>query len=125
MDQTTDLLRSVGSIAARRGVFPSDAYLFVLDALEKSLVDLPEVRDVSGDDLLAAIRALGRERFGVMAGDVFNAWGVRSTLDFGRVVFHLVEEGLLKKRDDECLADFVDRFDFKDAFALKVMKAEG
>ena len=59
---------------------------------------------MSGDDLLDWIQDLGRERYGVMAGDVFNAWGVRSTLDFGRIVFHLVDDGLLRKRDEDSLA---------------------
>ncbi len=57
-----------------------------------------------------------------MAGDVFNSWGVRSTLDFGRIVFHLVEDGLLKKQADDSLTDFLDRFDFQEAFALKVFE---
>jgi len=57
-----------------------------------------------------------------MAGDVFNDWGVRCTLDFGRVVFHLVEDGLLRKQPHDNLTDFLDRFDFQEAFSLKVFQ---
>ena len=60
-----------------------------------------------------------------MTGDVFNSWGVRSTLDFGRIVFHLVDEKLLSKRDGDSLADFLDKFDFQEEFTLKVFEAEG
>jgi uncharacterized repeat protein (TIGR04138 family) len=80
---------------------------------------------VTGEDLLDWIRELGRERYGVMAGDVFNAWGVHATIDFGRIVFHLVEEGLLCKRDKDSLSDFVEKFDFQDAFALKIFEGLG
>jgi uncharacterized repeat protein (TIGR04138 family) len=80
---------------------------------------------ISGEDLLDWIRDLGRERFGVMAGDVFKSWGVNATIDFGRIVFHLVEAGLLRKREEDSLTDFIDKFDFEDAFALKVFEGRG
>ncbi len=46
-------------------------------------------------------------------------------LDFGRIVFHLVDEKLLRKRDGDSLADFLDKFDFQEEFTLKVFEAEG
>ena len=78
-----------------------------------------------GDDIAQVYDSMGNDRFGVMAGDVFNAWGVRETLDFGRIVFHLVEAGLLRKREEDSLTDFIDKFDFQDAFALKVREGRG
>lgn len=120
MNDTLDLLRRLESVADRRGVFRREAYVFVLEALELAVANQDEPDHVSGEDLLDQIRTLGRERYGVLAGDVFNAWGVRSTVDFGRVVFHLVDEGLLRKRDEDTLADFIDKFDFREAFALRV-----
>ena len=77
---------------------------------------LGERRHVSGETLLDGIKQLARDRYGVMATDVFNEWGVHSTLDFGRVVFHLVDADLLSKRDEDSLSDFIDKFDFKQAF---------
>ena len=122
MSETLELLQTIHDLAGRRGVFRQDAYFFVLEALETASAEHPERPDVTGEDLLAAVRALGRERFGVMAPEVFRAWGVRTTIDFGRVVFHLVEAGLLKKRERDSLSDFIDKFDFEDAFSLKVMR---
>lgn len=120
MNDTLDLLRKVEALAERRGVFRPEAYVFVLEALELAVASQEEPGHVSGEDLLDRIRRLGRERYGALAGDVFNAWGVRGTVDFGRVVFHLVDEGLLRKRDEDTLADFIDKFDFREAFALRV-----
>jgi hypothetical protein len=36
-----------------------------------------------------------------------------------------VDAQLLSKRDEDSLADFLDKFDFQDAFALRVFEAEG
>jgi uncharacterized repeat protein (TIGR04138 family) len=120
-----DLLHSIRILAEKKGVFQRDAYFFVLEALENAMENMEERGHITGEDLLDWIRDLGRERYGVMAGDVFNAWGVHATIDFGRIVFHLVDAGLLRKRPDDSLSDFVDRFDFQDAFALKVFKGRG
>ncbi len=125
MQETMDLLHSIRILADRRGAFRQDAYFFVLEALENAMANMEERGHITGEDLLDWIRELGKERYGVMAGDVFNAWGVHATIDFGRIVFHLVEAGLLRKRDEDSLSDFVDKFDFQDAFALKVHKGQG
>ncbi len=120
MPDTIDLLRRMETLAERKGAFRPEAYVFVLEALELAVAGQEEPGHVSGADLLDRIRLLGRERYGFLAGDVFNAWGVRGTIDFGRVVFHLVDEELLHKREEDSLADFIDKFDFREAFALRV-----
>ena len=125
MQETMDLMLSIRNLAERRGVFRSEAYFFVLEALENAMASMDERGHITGEDLLDWIRDLGQERFGIMAGDVFNAWGVKATIDFGRIVFHLVEAGLLRKRDEDSLSDFIDKFDFQDAFALKVFEGRG
>ncbi len=122
MPDTLDLMRRVESLAERRGVFRSEGYVFVLEALELAVAAQEEPGHVSGEDLLERIRLLGRERYGALAGDVFNAWGVRGTIDFGRMVFHLVDEGLLHKRDEDTLADFIEKYDFREAFALRMQE---
>lgn len=124
MSDTRDLPQKIHSLAGHRGVFRPDAYFFVLEAMEAVGRERPDPGHVSGEDLLRAIRRLGRERYGVMAPDVFRAWGVRGTLDFGRVVFHLVDAGLLRKRAGDSLSQFIDKFDFEDAFSLRVMRGQ-
>lgn len=122
MSDTLDILQTINELAGRRGVFRPDAYFFVLEALEAAVASRPERGHVSGEDLLEAVRDLGRERYGVMAPEVFGAWGVRGTLDFGRIVFHLIEDGLLHRRERDSLRDFIDKYDFEDAFSLKAMR---
>jgi uncharacterized repeat protein (TIGR04138 family) len=116
MAEPRDFMQQIETIAETHGSFRPEAYRFVLEALDRAMASLEEPQHVSGADLLESIKELGRDRFGIMATDVFAAWGVRSTLDFGRCVFHLVDGGLLSKRDEDSLRDFIDKFDFRQAF---------
>ncbi|NIL98198.1 MAG: hypothetical protein GTO53_10265 [Planctomycetales bacterium] len=67
---------------------------------------------VSGQELCAAIRHLAMEQYGYMAKCVFNRWGVKSTSDFGNIVFNLIELGQMRKTDSDRREDFNDVFDF-------------
>lgn len=123
MDDNLSLPLTIENLAAERGVFRPDAYFFVLEAIEVAMASQEVRGHISGEYLLDWIRKMGQERFGVMAGEVFNAWGVHSTLDFGRIVFHLVEDGLLKKQQGDTLIDFLDGFEFDKAFTLRAFQA--
>jgi len=125
MTSEMDITRIIDELAARRSVYSVEAYYFVLESLEQVAAAKDSPGHISGVDLLDGIRQLAGERYGVMAVDVFEAWGVHATIDFGRIVFHLVEADLLRKRERDTLADFIDRFDFAEAFALKACKGFG
>ncbi len=116
MPDPDQLLVQIQAIAGARGAYRPEAYVFLLEALETAYEIKGRRGHVTGEVLLEGVRRLGRDRFGPLAKDVFNAWGVESTLDFGHIVFHLVEAGVLQKTPRDSLADFVDRFDFHEAF---------
>jgi uncharacterized repeat protein (TIGR04138 family) len=103
-------------IRAREPRFEEGAYLFVLAALEYCQAHLPERRHISGRELAEACRDLALERFGVMARLVLEHWGVRSTADIGDIVFTLVDLGLLISQPTDTREEFVDVFDFDQAF---------
>jgi len=107
---------AVGKIVARDRRFGREAYSFVMAALQRTVERLGERRHVTGQELLAGVRELGRERFGMMAPAVFRAWGIRQTEDFGLVVFNLVEAKVLSRRPEDSLEDFREGFDFATAF---------
>lgn len=104
--------------------FHADAYRFVFEALQHTQEKLkrPKPREpddedahITGQELLAGIRDLALKRFGLLSRTVFEQWNVRSTADFGRIVFELVERGEMRKTDRDTLSDFTDVFDFEDA----------
>jgi uncharacterized repeat protein (TIGR04138 family) len=103
-----------------------DAYFFVFEALrfaqeQVSLgrglsEELEEEthRHVTGQQLCEAIRRYAVEQYGLLAKCVLNDWGVRSTSDFGEIVFNLIDIGQMKKTDSDRREDFNDVFDFDD-----------
>jgi uncharacterized repeat protein (TIGR04138 family) len=96
--------------------YREEAYFFLLEGLEFTLSELEAPRHVSGGELLDGIRRLALQRFGPTSRLVFEHWGVTATEDFGRIVFHLVERGILSKTDTDSLDDFVRAYDFKTEF---------
>ena len=105
--------------------FHQNAYQFVFDALKHSQRKLgraaandpdAETAHISGEELLDGIRDLALEKFGLMAVPVFRRWGIRKTLDFGRIVFELIDREEMRRTDHDQLSDFADVYDFEDVF---------
>ena len=71
MSKDTDAIEAILSGDKR---FGREAYRFVMASLEHTVQKMGERRHVTGQELLEGIRDLGRERFGMMAPAVFNAW---------------------------------------------------
>jgi uncharacterized repeat protein (TIGR04138 family) len=103
-------------IRLRDARFTEHAYLFVLSALEFCQTRMIERRHITGPELASACRDLALERYGVMARLVLEHWGVRSTADLGDIVFTLVDLGLLISQPNDSREDFLDVFDFDQAF---------
>jgi len=62
------------------------------------------------------MRELAARMFGPLAAHVWRTWGVHETLDWGRIVFLLVDNNLLNRRDEDTIEDFRDGFDLDEAF---------
>jgi uncharacterized repeat protein (TIGR04138 family) len=103
-------------IRLREPRFAEQAYLFVLAALEFCQTRLPERRHIAGRELAAACRDLALERYGVTARLVLDYWGVRTTADIGDIVFTLVDLGLLISQPTDTRDEFLDVFEFEEAF---------
>ena len=51
-----------------------------------------------------------------MAQVVLGMWGIRSTGDFGEIVYNLIRVGLMKKSPHDRREDFENVYDFDRAF---------
>jgi uncharacterized repeat protein (TIGR04138 family) len=117
--------------------YPLAAYVFVYDALQFAQQELgmgakspseplpsgdPEEEEgapqqhVTGQELCEAIRRYALREYGYMAKTVLNNWGVRSTGDFGEIVFNLIRIGQMRKTPDDRREDFDGVYDFDEAF---------
>jgi uncharacterized repeat protein (TIGR04138 family) len=103
-------------IRLRESRYDERAYLFVLAALEFVQQRLPERRHLTGKELAAGCRDLALARYGVLARTVLDHWGVRAASDIGEIVFALVDTGLLMSQPGDTKEDFIDAFDFHEAF---------
>jgi uncharacterized repeat protein (TIGR04138 family) len=70
---------------------------------------------LTGQQLCEAIRLYALEQYGYMAKCVLNNWGVRTTGDFGEIVFNLIRIGEMRKTKDDRREDFDDVYDFETA----------
>jgi uncharacterized repeat protein (TIGR04138 family) len=96
--------------------FHARCYGFVMLALQSVIQSLDEPRHISGRELTEGVRELAIGRYGLLAKAVLEHWGIHGTEDVGRVVFAMVEQGLLVKEDDDRPEHFADLFDFEEAF---------
>ena len=103
-------------IRARGGQYHERGYLFVLGTIEFLQSRLEARRHVTGQELAWACRDFAQKQFGLLAPGVLAHWGIHRTEDIGRIVFTLVEVGLLVTQPGDAESDFEAVFQFADAF---------
>jgi uncharacterized repeat protein (TIGR04138 family) len=117
-----DLRQLVRKLALEDGRYSADAFEFLFESLEPSVrlagrADSQGTeRHITGQELLNGLREQARKLFGPLAAHVWRTWGVRRTLDWGQIVFLLVGEGLLNRRESDSIEDFREGFDFDEFF---------
>jgi uncharacterized repeat protein (TIGR04138 family) len=116
MSDLAPLEQAFARIRERDGRYHERGYLFVLAALEYAQSRLPMRRHLSGGELAWACRDLALEQFGLLAPSVLGYWGVHATEDLGRIVFTLIDVGLLARQESDRLEDFVSVYVFPDVF---------
>ena len=111
-----DFFSQVEQICKKDPRYKPDAYEFLMQALLVTQKELNRNGHLSGKELLEGIRRFGLEQYGPMTKTVLEHWGIKTTEDFGEIVFNMVENGLLSKTENDCRADFKGVYDFKEAF---------
>ena len=110
--------------------FKLEAYQFVREALDYAQGALgmglskpvgpgkqvPPETHLTGQELCNAIRQYAIEQYGYMAKLVLGSWGIRSTSDFGEIVYNLISISLMKKSASDRREDFNNVYDFDAAF---------
>ena len=112
-------------ILSTAGPYPIEAFTFIREGLtytsqrvHGSAETLPDVdRHISGQQLCMGLRDFAIEQYGLMAPVVLGHWQIHRTDDFGRIVFAMIQEGLMSKTADDTLDDFRAVFDFDEAFS--------
>lgn len=116
MNYLNDFFVRLSAILKNDRRYREEAYLFVMASLSRSIQNLEKPRHITGPELLRAIQQEAEEQFGPMAATVFEHWGIKNSLDFGLIVFNMVQEGILSKTETDSLEDFKDGVFFQNLF---------
>jgi uncharacterized repeat protein (TIGR04138 family) len=119
-----DWNRILGSVP-----YPIEAFVFVREGLNYAVESvhedpdsLPEdERHVSGQQLCLGLRDMAISKYGLLAPIVLEHWRVRRTRDFGRIVFAMIEAGLMTRTPSDTMEDFQAVYDFDEAFSRDML----
>lgn len=115
----------------RDGRYPREAFAFLHEGLNRAVQQihgneklaesqneegLSEKLHVTGQQLCESLRDYAIDRWGLLAPTVLRSWGICESLDFGNMVYLLIEGGFMRKTDDDSIEDFRDVYDFEKAF---------
>ncbi len=92
------------------------AYNFILNGLDFYRTKAGERRHFSGQELSRGLLEFAQAQFGPLAEKTLASWGVRSTNDFGYIVYNLIDIKLIRKQESDTLQDFFDVIVFSDFF---------
>lgn len=105
-----------------------DAYLFLKEALDHTQKAIAKSNKkhcghVTAQELLEGIREHALSAFGPMTLTVLEEWGVRTCEDFGKMVFVMVENKLLRASEQDSPEDFKTGYSFHEAFRRPFLPA--
>ena len=110
---------------AKLSDYSVEAFLFVREGLQFARRDLYDsgqkvAKHITGQQLCMGLKKYAIHRWGLMAKTVLEQWNIRSTMDFGRIVFLLIDSGWMAKSKSDRIEDFTDVFDFEVEFGNSV-----
>ncbi len=133
--------KSLEEVVREDGRYPMDAFAFLHDGLGRAVKEVygeePDAegaeeelaeetparrpRHVTGEQLCHGVRDEALERWGLLARPVLQRWNIHATIDFGNMVYLLIENGLMDRTEEDSVEDFRDVYDFETAFAPKAI----
>ncbi len=109
--------KNLEQIAKEDGRFSLPAIRFVYEALGFTVKKITvEARHVSGQTLCEGLKKLAIKKWGRMAMVVLNAWGIKTTRDFGEIVYLMIRHEWMSAQPVDSIDDFNDVYDFKTVF---------
>ena len=109
--------KNLEKIALEDGRFSVPAVKFVYEGLGYTAKKVAtEPKHVSGETLCQGLKKLAIEKWGRLAMLVLDAWGIRTTRDFGEIVWLMIRHEWMSAQPSDSIEDFDNVFDFKTVF---------
>jgi uncharacterized repeat protein (TIGR04138 family) len=71
---------------------------------------------ITGQTLCEGLRKLAIKKWGRLAMLVLNFWNIKTTHDFGEIVYLMIKHRWMSAQQTDSIDDFNDVYDFKTAF---------
>lgn len=113
-----EIKEAILKIAAKTG-FSTDAVLFLLSGLQASSQLTTLLPHTDAEALCWNLRDHASRLYGSNAQQQLALWGVKSTEDFGVIMYSLIEHGLARKSDQDFIEQFANIYDFDTVFAKR------
>jgi uncharacterized repeat protein (TIGR04138 family) len=132
--------KNLEEVVRADGRYPLEAFAFLHDGLARAVrqvygegADEPDAEQpgpqpthhVSGQQLCQALRDEAVERWGLLARTVLARWNIHASIDFGHMVYLLVDSGHMRKTESDTIEDFRDVYDFDAVFGPESVFEEG
>jgi len=115
--------KSIQEIARLDGRYSLRAFQFIHEGLEfsvKKFHDIDPLSDephhITGRQLSEGLAELAGDKWGRMAKVTLNQLGIKSTRDFGNIVYLMVENHWMHARPEDSIEEFNDVYDFETVF---------
>ncbi len=112
----------VDAICLEDDRYKREAYEFIMEALMFTQKKFRRAKHVSGQQLLEGIQGFLENKFGPMVLTVLDHWGVKTTEDFGHIVFNLINHKVLSKTEEDTIESFCNGYDFHEVFHVGYKK---
>ena len=118
--------KAMDEVIRQDGRYPMEAYEFLHEAFEQAVRaahdeagDPAAVKHVTGKEFCEALRDLALKKWGPLAKTVLAKWNIRQTMDFGNMVYLLVNNHFMRKTEEDSIEHFRDVFAFDEAFEVE------
>jgi|SRR3972149_2578035 len=109
--------KNLEQIAKEDGRYNPHAIKFVYEGLGYTVKKVTaEPKHVSGQTLCEGLKKLAINKWGRLAMLVLNIWGVKTTRDFGEIVYLMIKQKWMSAQPTDSIDDFSDVFDFETTF---------
>ena len=88
----------------------------VMEAIEAAGGTEKLNRHIGGGELCWGLRDYALRRWGMLARTVLESWNVRSTSDFGRIVFGFIDFNMMQSQSEDTIENFQEVYSFEEAF---------
>jgi uncharacterized repeat protein (TIGR04138 family) len=119
---------AIAKALTSKGPYPIEAYQFIREGLEYSVgrvqaggrdahSSATDGNHVTGQQLCMGLLDFAIARYGMLAPAVLERWRIHRTDDFGRMVFAMIDVGIMAKTPSDSMEDFRSVYDFAEVFS--------